>query len=75
MAAGRPAANASMQGPAANASWLSSRTWARWSEALAQCRRPMSRATAVATVSSRFALRPLGRLPLAAPAAWIVATV
>jgi hypothetical protein len=35
MTAGRPVVKASMQGPAANTSWLSSRVWARSSEALA----------------------------------------
>src|SRR5215207_3598305 len=49
--AGRPVVYASMQGPAANTSWLSSRTWARWSDALAQHSRP-SRSTSMMPAAS-----------------------
>src|SRR5215207_11151430 len=47
MTAGFPVVYAWAQGPAAKISWLSSRVWARWSEALAQRSWPSSSASMI----------------------------
>src|SRR5215217_5144025 len=52
MTAGRPLVYASMQGPAANTSWLSSRVWARWSEALAHRSRPSTSTSMIPAASA-----------------------
>src|SRR4029450_208161 len=52
MTAGRLVVNASAHGPAANTSWVSSRVWARWPEALAQRSLPSMSASMIPAASA-----------------------